>query len=125
MAEILFKQESFEIIGACFEVFNDKGSGFLEPVYHDCLKIELGLRGIPFISKPQLELSYKGHILESKYEPDLVCFEKIIIELKAVTDLVNEHRAQLHNYLKGTGFRLGLLVNFGSRGQLEHERIVR
>jgi GxxExxY protein len=122
---ILFKAESYALIGACFEVYNEKGCGFLEPVYQECLEIELGLIEIPFCAQPGLELSYKGRRLKQRYVPDFICFRQIIVELKAVTELANEHRAQVHNYLKATGYRLGLLVNFGHYPKLEYERIVR
>lgn len=122
---IVYKTESYSIIGACFEVQNEEGSGFAEAVYQECLEIEFGLQQIPFVSQPELELSYKGRNLKSRYKPDFVCFEKIILELKAVSKLTDEHRAQVHNYLKATGFKLGLLVNFGSHPKLEYERIVR
>jgi GxxExxY protein len=123
--EIIFKEEAYAIIGARFEVYNDKGSGFLEGVYQECLEVELELRGIPFRSKPELKLTYKGMTLERTYEPDLDCYGKIIVEIKAASDLTDEHRSQVHNYLKATGYRLGLLVNFGAHGRLQYERIVR
>ena len=125
MTEILFKEESFKIIGACFEVYNEKGSGFVEPVYQECLKLELALQSVPFTAQQELELSYKGRKLTQSYKPDFVCFDKIIVEIKAVSKLNDEHRAQVHNYLKATGHRLGLLVNFGHHLKLEWERIVR
>ena len=123
--EILYPDESYRIIGACFEVYNEKGCGFLEPVYQECLEIELGLQGIPFEAQRQLALHYKGRLLTQLYRPDFLCFEKVIVELKAVTCLTDDHRAQLHNYLKATGLRLGLLVNFGHNPGIEYERIVR
>ncbi len=123
--DILFKEESYAIIGACFEVYNDKGSGFLEGVYQECLEIEFELRGIPFRPHPELKLTYKGRTLEKTYQPDLDCYGKIIVEIKAASDLNDEHRSQVHNYLKATGCRLGLLVNFGAHGRLQYERIVR
>jgi GxxExxY protein len=122
---ILFKEEAYAIIGACFEVYNDKGCGFLEAVYQECLEIELELRGIPFQPQAELSLAYKGRRLKQHYYPDFLCFGKIIVEIKAVSELADEHRAQVHNYLKATGFRLGLLINFGHKGRLESERIVR
>lgn len=125
MAEIIYKDEAYKIIGACFEVYNEKGCGFLEPVYQECLEIELGLQGIPFQSQQQLELHYKGRLLKQKYIPDFLCYDKIVLEIKAVSALTDEHRAQVHNYLKATGYRLGLLVNFGHYPKLEYERIVR
>lgn len=123
--DIIYKEESYQIMGACFEVYNEKGAGFLEPVYQECLELELGIQGIPFVAQPGLALEYKGKPLSKTYAPDLVCFGKIIVELKAVSELSNEHRAQTHNYLKATGMRLGLLVNFGHYPKLEYERIVR
>jgi GxxExxY protein len=125
MTEIVYKKESYAIIGACFEVYNQKGCGFLEPVYQECLAIEFEYQRIPAIAKPSLVLSYRGRILKQTYEPDYVCFEKIIVELKAVSALADEHRAQLLNYLHATGFELGILVNFGHYPGLEHERIAK
>ena len=124
MVDIFYKDESYQIMGACFEVYKDKGAGFLEPVYQECLGIELELIGIPFKPQSELELRYKGRLLTHKYIPDFICYDKIIIELKAVKALADEHRAQVHNYLKATGLRLGLLVNFGHYPKLEYERIV-
>jgi GxxExxY protein len=123
--ELIYKEESYAVIGACFEVYNDKGCGFLEAVYQECLVLELGFRGIPFDPSSELKLDYRGRTLKKTYHPDFTCFDKIIIEIKAVSDLTDEHRAQVHNYLKATGYRLGLLVNFGAHGKLQYERIVR
>src|ERR1700730_9420676 len=113
MTEIIYKDESYAIIGACFEVYNEKGCGFLEPVYQECLGIEFECQRIPAIPKPSLTLSYRGRTLIHTYE-DYVCFGKIVVELKAVSGLTDEHRAQLLNYLQATGFELGLLVNLGN-----------
>ena len=124
MAEIIFKDESFQIVGACFEVYNEMGTGFLEAVYQECLEHELGLRGIPFQAKRQLDLRYKDLLLEQKYVPDFICFDRIIVEIKAVSSFTDEHRAQVHNYLHATGFRLGLLLNFGAYPKVQVERIV-
>jgi GxxExxY protein len=124
MAHILYKLEAFEIIGGCFEVYKEKGCGFLEAVYQECLELELGDREVPFIVKPSLSLSYKGRPLKTKYQPDLICYDKIVVELKAVSALTDEHRAQVQNYLRATGMRLGLLANFGHYPKLEYERIV-
>ncbi|MCC5840754.1 MAG: GxxExxY protein [Opitutales bacterium] len=121
---ILFKKESYDIIGACFEVYNEKGNGFLEAVYQECLAIELGLRGVPFVEKPRLHLEYKGHPLKQEYEPDFLCFDEILLEIKAVKHLTPEHRAQTINYLKATGKPLALLVNFGHFPKIEHERFL-
>ena len=92
MAEIIYKKESYAIIGACFEVYNEKGCGFLEPVYQECLGIEFECQRIPSVAKPSLTLSYRGRILKQTYEPDYVCFEKIIVELKAISAPTDEHR---------------------------------
>jgi GxxExxY protein len=123
MAEILFKDESYKIIGACFEVYKQKGVGFTEPMYQECLEIELGLRGVPFVAQPQLLLEYKGRQLTNFFRPDFICYSKIIIEIKALEKLVDVHRAQTLNYLNATGFDLALLVNFGHFPKLEYERI--
>jgi GxxExxY protein len=123
MTEIIYKNESYAIVGACFEVYNEKGRGFLEPVYHECLTIEFEYQRIPTISKPALTLRYRGRTLLQTYHFDFVCFEKIIVELKALPHLLDEHRAQLLNYLHAAGFELGLLVNFGHYPKLEYERI--
>ena len=125
MTEIIYKAESYAIIGACFEVYNEKGCRFLEPVYQECVGIEFEYQRIPAIPKPSLTLSYRGRILIQTYEPDYVCFGKIIVELKAVSTLIDEHRAQLLNYLHATDFELGLLVNFGHYPKLEYERIAK
>ena len=125
MTELIYKKESYAIIGACFEVYNDKSCGFLEPVYQECLAIEFEYQGLPAIAKPSLTLSYRGRILAQTYQADFVCFEKIIVELKAVSALTDEHRAQLLNYLHATGFELGLLINFGHYPKLEYERIAK
>jgi len=125
MGEIVFKDESYALIGACFEVYREMGCGFLEAVYQECLAVEMRVRAIPFVQEHRLALAYKQHPLQTAYQPDFLCYDKIILELKAVKELADEHRAQVHNYLKATGFKLGLLVNFGHYPKLEHERIVR
>jgi len=123
--ELVYKEESYRIMGACFEVYNEKACGFVEPVYQECLEIELGLQQIPLIPQQELSLFYKGRPLNQKYRPDFICFGTIFVELKAVSELIDEHRAQVHNYLKATGHKLGLLVNFGHYPKLFYERIVR
>ena len=122
--EIVFKEESFKIMGACFEVYKEKGNGFLEAVYQECLAIEFAKQGVPFVEKPHLRLEYKGMGLRQTYEPDFVCFDKIIIEIKAMKSLADEHRAQVINYLKATGKQLGILINFCHYPEIEHERFV-
>ena len=108
--ELIYKEESYAIIGACFEVYKDKGCGFLEPVYHECLEIELELRRIPSLSKPPQTLQYRGRTLLQTFSPDFICDEKIILEIKALSALCDEHRAQVLNYLSATGCKLRLLV---------------
>ena len=124
MGILLYKQEAYKIVGACFEVYNESGNGFLEPVYQESLEMELADQKIPFIAQKELELYYKKRKLRQKYIPDFVCYEKIIVEIKAVSALNDNHRAQLFNYLKATGLKLGILVNFGNYPDLEYERIV-
>ena len=124
MAGLLYERESFAIRGAIFEVYREMGSGFVEPVYQECLERELSHRGIPFAAQPELRLSYKEAPLRQTYRPDIVCHDKIILELKAVSALSGEHRAQVMNYLRGSGMRLAFLVNFGHARSVELERIV-
>lgn len=122
--DLLFRDEVYRIQGAVFEVNRAMGRGFLEGVYQECLALEFAKRKIPFREKPHLRLSYKGIELKQTYFPDFVCFEKIIVELKASREIVNEHRAQVLNYLKATGFEVGLLVNFGAAPRAAVERLV-
>jgi GxxExxY protein len=124
MAEILYPDESYAIQGACFEVYKDKGHGFVEPVYQECLEIELELRGIPFDAQTPLSLSYKGRTPKQTFKPDIICYGNIVVELKAVIKILDEHRAQVFNYLRASGLRLGYLINFGHYPKLEYERIV-
>ncbi|MEA2039503.1 MAG: GxxExxY protein [Thermodesulfobacteriota bacterium] len=124
MVQVVLKEESYKIVGACFEVYNAMGCGFLEAVYQECLEIEFSNQAIPFKAQVPLELSYKGQVLKQKYIPDFICFDKAIVEIKALKELGDEHRAQVHNCLKATGYRLGLLVNFGQHPKLQYERIV-
>jgi GxxExxY protein len=122
--ELIYKVESYAIIGACFAVYKDKGCGFLEPVYHECLEIEFESQGIPFLSKSPQTLQYRGRTLVQTLSPDFICYEKIIVEIKAVSALVDEHRAQVLNYLSATTCKLGLLVNFGHYPRMEYERLL-
>ena len=122
--ELIYKDESYAIMGACFEVYKNMGCGFLESVYQECLEIELSQREIPFESQKRLQLEYKGNILNQCYMPDFLCNDKIILEIKAVSKLINEHRSQVLNYLNATNMRLGILVNFGHSPKVEYERIV-
>ena len=124
MAEIIFREESYKIMGACFEVYKQKGCGFTEPIYQECLALEFQLQKIPYISQAVVEMEYKGMKMEQHFRLDFVCFGCVVVELKAVSKLIDEHRAQVLNYLHGNKFRLGLLVNFGHYPKLEYERIV-
>ena len=124
MSDILFKDEVYAIQGAVFEVYKEMGSGFLEAVYQECLEKELERRDIPFESQKELVLKYKGDLLSQKYKPDFIFYDSIIGELKAMKEVANEHRAQVMNYLKATGFRLGLLINFGHYPRATVERII-
>ncbi len=121
---LTYKDESYAIIGACFAVYKDKGCGFLEPVYHECLEIELEFQRIPFLSKAPQTLQYRACTLVQTFTPDFLCHGKIVLETKAVSALVDEHRAQVLNYLSATGCKLGLLVNFGHYPKLEYERLL-
>ena len=123
MPELLHKEESYKIIGACFEVYKQKGCGFTEPLYQECLAVELAMQRIPFVAQPELQQEYKGTLLTHHFKPDFICFDKIIIEIKALANLIDVHRAQALNYLNATRFDLVLLVNFGHYPKLEYERI--
>ncbi len=122
--DIVYKEESYAIQGAIFDVYREMGSGFLEAVYQECMEKELSLRNIPYIPQAELDLSYKGEILKQKYKPDLICWDKIIVELKAVKQIAPEHEAQVLNYLKASRLKLGLLVNFGAYPKAEIKRLV-
>ncbi len=124
MGKLLYEEESFAIRHAMFEVYKEMGNGLTEPVYQECAECELTLEDIPYEAQRELEIAYKGKPLEKKYIPDLICYGKIIVELKAVKEICQEHRAQVLNYLKITKLRLGLLVNFGHYPDVEIERIV-
>jgi GxxExxY protein len=124
MNEVIYPDESYRIMVACFEVYKEKGCGFLEAVFQECLELESGDQDIPFEAQPRLRLEYKKRALKQTCTPDLVCYGKIVVELKAVSALVAEHRAQVHNYLRAGGYRLGLLINFGHYPKIEAERIV-
>ena len=120
---IIYPEDSYVIQGAIFAVYNEMGSGFLEAVYQECLERELHARGMPFKSQTEIQICYNGVPLRQTYRADLVCFDKIILELKAVKNLLPEHSAQVQNYLRATGMKLGLLVNFGHAPKVEISRI--
>jgi GxxExxY protein len=124
VAELILKDEVYQIVGAALEVYWQLGRGFLEPVYQEALEIELGRRRIPFEAQKELVIYYKGQPLEKKYVPDVVCFGQIIVELKACDGLTGREEAQLLNYMKMAHMRVGLLINFGSAVRLEWKRYV-
>ena len=121
---LIYEKECYAIRGALYEVYKETGNGFLESVYQECLEREFQTQNIPFVSKPELTLEYKGSPLSHIFIPDFICFDKIIIELKSVRELIPEHKAQVMNYLKVSKKRLGLLVNFSAYPQVQIERIV-
>ena len=121
---VIHADESYKLVGACFEVYNRMGCGFLESVYQECLEIELSHREIPFVAQQELKLTYRDRELRQRYLPDFVCYNNIIMEIKALSDLTDEHKSQVLNYLHATGMKLGLLVNFGHYPKLEYERLV-
>lgn len=125
MTAMLLRDEVYSIIGAAIEVHRELGSGFLEAVYQEALEIELVARKIPFEAQKPLIIYYKGQRLNKEYIADLACFDQIIVELKAIDQLSGKEEAQLLNYLKATGIRIGLLINFGSIGKLEWKRFIR
>lgn len=121
--KLIFERESYLITGACMNVYKSLGHGFLESVYQECLEIEFKKQEIPFVAQKTLTLVYEGRPLTQTYKADFVCFDKIIVEIKAMSKLGNEHRSQVMNYLKATGFELGLLFNFGHFPLIERVRI--
>ena len=124
MTELLLKQEVYSIVGAAIDVHRELGPGFLEAVYQEALEIELGLKEIPFEAGKHLPIRYKDRLLVKDYIADLVCFDQIIVELKALDRLSGREEAQVLNYLKATGLHVGLLINFGSATRLEWKRYV-
>ena len=124
MGQLIYAEETYAICGAVLDVYRGLGSGFLEAVYQECLEKEFKRRSLPYLPQAELKLTYKGDLLLQTYKADFVCFGKIIVELQAVKAIAPEHEAQLLNYLKATGMRLGLLVNFGSYPEAQIERRV-
>ena len=113
--DMIYPHEAYAIVGAAIEVQNELGCGFAELVYHEALNIELNLRNIPYETEKLITITYKGHQLERTYKADLVCYDNIVVELKAVDKLKTEHTSQLLNYLKATNLPLGILINFGEK----------
>lgn len=121
--DFLYKDETFRIIGALMEVHRTLGCGFLESVYQEAVAMEFEMQNIPFEAEKILRIDYKGIELKKFYVADFVCFDKIIVELKALSSLTSDHEAQTLNYLKATGLKVGLLVNFGEKS-LKYKRFV-
>jgi len=117
------KDENYKVIGCCMEVHKQLGSGFLEAVYQETLAIEFSEAEVPYFEQEELQIKYKGNYLDKTYIADFICFDEIIVELKAVSELADIHYAQYFNYLRATELKLGLLINFGSKS-LEYKRII-
>jgi GxxExxY protein len=122
--ELILGEECYAIAGAAIEVHSELGPGFLEAIYQEALEIELGGRRIPFEAQKQLTVAYKGQRLKKEYCADLICYGQIIVELKAMDRFTGKEESQILNYFKATGFKAGLLINFGSHGKLEWRKFV-
>jgi GxxExxY protein len=116
-------QQTYHIIGAALEVHNDLGVGFLEAAYKEALSIELAARGIPYSAEAEIPINYKGKKLKTCYRSDFICYDSVIVELKAISKLGDLEMAQVLNYLRATGFSKALLFNFGAKS-LEQRRLV-
>ena len=123
-ADLIYKIESYKIIGAAMEVHRELGSGFLEAIYQEALALEFERNDIPYKQEAKLEVNYKGQTLLKYYEADFICYDKIIVETKAINELIGKHESQVINYLKATNCKLGLLINFGTES-LEYKRLIR
>jgi GxxExxY protein len=122
--EIIYPKRGYEILGACFEVYKQVGNGFSEPLYQECLEFEFAIRKIPFVSQPTISIDYKGKKTKKHFVPDFVCFDSVILEIKAVETLTKSCDSQIFfYYLFATGMKLGILANFGHHPLLEHRRI--
>lgn len=118
--ELIYKQECYDITGAVMDVHSNLGTGFLEEVYQEALEIEFKKRNIPYEREKTLNIFYKDVQLKKFYKADFICYDKIIVELKSVKEVLPEHRAQVMNYLKATGFKLGLIFNFKEKSIKPH-----
>ena len=123
MAELIMKEEVYAIIGTAMEVHRNKGHGFSEPVYQECMEIELAMRDLPAIPQKEMPIFYKSRQLKKTYIADFVAYGKIIVELKALDRLTEREEAQVINYLKASGFEVAMLINFGAPS-LEWKRII-
>ena len=115
MDKLLFEKETYKIIGCCMSVHKELGAGFLESIYHEALEKEFKEHKIPFKSKEKLQVYYKNQPMNKFFVADLICYDKIIVELKAATFLHKTMEAQTINYIKSTNFKIGLLINFGEK----------
>lgn len=120
----MLEDEGYKLMGAAFEVYNELGHGLAEEIYQQSLEIELSLRGIPFQTKRDLNVFYKGNCLDTFYRPDLLVWNEIVVELKAISTLTSEHEGQLINYMRIARKQVGYLINFGKKGDLEWKRFV-
>jgi GxxExxY protein len=125
VGEMIKKEEVYRIVGAAMEVINELGGGYTEPIYQEAMEIELGMRGIPHQPQRELKIRYKGSVLKRHYCADVICFECVLVELKAMERLTKREMAQVLNYLKATGIEVAVLINFPPDGKLEWRRIVR
>ena len=123
MIDLLYKSEVFRIIGIAMEVHNELGPGFLEAIYQEAMELEFKHQNIPYEREKPLNVYYKGSLLDKKYISDFICYDKLVIELKALSELNSEHESQLINYLKATKLRVGILINFGAQS-LEYKRMI-
>jgi GxxExxY protein len=125
MRELLFKDEVYAIVGAAITVYNELGAGFLESVYQEAMELELGDRQIPFQPQVPLRINFKNRVLDKKFCADLICYSAVLVELKAMDQIGKREEAQVLNYLKATGLRVAVIINFGDPGQLDWKRVVR
>ena len=124
MTGLILKDEAYQIVGAAMDVHNELGCGFREPVYQEAMEIELHLRAVPFVSQPRVQIHYKGRTLDKEFQPDILCYGLVIVELKALPRLSPVEESQMFDYLKATRLPLGLLLNFGNPTGLERKRFV-
>lgn len=124
MAEILLKDEVYAIVGAAMEVYNHLGAGFLESVYQEAMELELTDLGIPFQAQVPLRIKYKDRVLQKSFCADLICYRSVLVELKAIDQTTRREEAQVLNYLRATGLRVGVIINFGDPGRLDWTRVV-
>ena len=121
---LVYRDETYAVIGAALDVYYRLGSGFAEPVYQEALALELGLRRVPFVAQRKLRVKYKDFVLKKYYRADFVCYEKVMVEIKAQAVLTGTDSSQLLNYMKAAEYRVGLLFNFGNDRELEKKRLI-